>query len=554
MDPTVVERLLPMPEDKKKALGEDEDIISKAVGEFGKWQLILTFLLSLFNIPCTWHIFAPTFHSAQRAVWCARPTAFQDVAPALWMNCTGQSEDYYCDMVDVVGGNVTVGDACANSSALGTVKCDGWEFGGEGETIISDFSLVCDRKSLNSFGEMMFLAGVAIGGLVCGILSDKYGRKRTLMASVLIQSLLGTAIAFSPYFLMYAILRAALGFISVSVVFSGFVLSIELVGGNWRTVAGISYLFPVSLSYMSIAGIAWLLRGWRQLQLAISLPGFLFLGLWWILPESPRWLLAMGRTQEVMAILERAAKANGRQLPPNLDKQLLPDSSDEPTEDVNVLDLFKTAQMRKKTICLFLIWFSVYLVYYGLVLNLGNIGGNLYVNSVLQGAVEIPSVAMSIFILLKGGRRWPLSLTMVISGVACACMLPLYLFANLQWVTTSLAMLSKFCISSSNAVIPVFTAELYPTTIRNIGVGAANVSAGIALMLIPYLWDLSSIHASVPMSVLAVFGIVGGLSVLFLPETGGVPLMDTLKDEEEVARIAGAEVSETKKINNNCCS
>lgn len=90
---------------------------------------------------------------------------------------------------------------------------------------------------------------------------------------------LGTAIAFVPWFEMYFILRAALGFISVSVVFSGFVLSIELVGGIWRTVAGISYLFPVSLSYITIAGIAYLLRDWRQLQLAISLPGFLFLGL-----------------------------------------------------------------------------------------------------------------------------------------------------------------------------------------------------------------------------------------------------------------------------------
>lgn len=37
----------------------------------------------------------------------------------------------------------------------------------------------------------MFLAGVAIGGLVCGIISDKCGRKRTLMASLLIQSILG---------------------------------------------------------------------------------------------------------------------------------------------------------------------------------------------------------------------------------------------------------------------------------------------------------------------------------------------------------------------------
>lgn len=90
----------------------------------------------------------------------------------------------------------------------------------------------------------------------------------------------GTVIAFSQWFIMYAVLRAMLGFISVSVVFSGFVLAIEIVGGKWRTVAGISYLFPVSISYMSIAAIAYYLRDWRQFQLAISLPGFFYLIYW----------------------------------------------------------------------------------------------------------------------------------------------------------------------------------------------------------------------------------------------------------------------------------
>lgn len=192
---------------------------------------------------------------------------------------------------------------------------------------------------------------------------------------------LGTLIAFVPWFELYVFLRAALGFISVSVVFSGFVLSIELVEGNWRTVAGICYLFPVSLSYMSIAGIAWLLRDWRDLQLAVSLPGFLFLAVWWVLPESPRWLLAMGKTQEVMAILKTAAKVNGRELPHNIDKKLLPTTTVEP-ESGSVMDLFKTHQLRKNTFLLFVIWFSVYLVYYGLVLNVGNIGGDIYINSV----------------------------------------------------------------------------------------------------------------------------------------------------------------------------
>lgn len=51
-------------------------------------------------------------------------------------------------------------------------------------------------------------------------------------------------------------------------------------------------------------------------------------------------------------------------------------------------------------------------------------------------------------------------------------------------------MVGKFCISSSNVVMPVFTAELFPTTMRNLGVGSSNVPAGVALMLVPYLWNL----------------------------------------------------------------
>lgn len=130
-----------------------------------------------------------------------------------------------------------------------------------------------------------------------GIISDKYGRKRTLLASIFVQctlgttskslsavttviQFLGTIIAFVPWFELYVALRCVLGFFSVSVVFSGFVLAIELVGGHWRTITGISYLFPVSLGYCTIAGIAYLLDNWRHLQLAVSLPGFLFLATW----------------------------------------------------------------------------------------------------------------------------------------------------------------------------------------------------------------------------------------------------------------------------------
>lgn len=66
--------------------------------------------------------------------------------------------------------------------------------------------------------------------------------------------------------------------------FNRFTLSVtgmELVGGKWRTISGVSYLFPVPLSYIMIAGIAYFVRGWSQLQLAITLPSVLLFGLWW---------------------------------------------------------------------------------------------------------------------------------------------------------------------------------------------------------------------------------------------------------------------------------
>lgn len=52
---------------------------------------------------------------------------------------------------------------------------------------------------------------------------------------------------------------------------------------------------------------------------------------------------------------------------------------------VEVLDLWRTPLMRLISCVQYVVWFSVYLVYYGLVLNLSNIGGDVYVNTVISG-------------------------------------------------------------------------------------------------------------------------------------------------------------------------
>ena len=54
---------------------------------------------------------------------------------------------------------------------------------------------------------------------------------------------------------------------------------------------------------------------------------------------------------------------------------------------VGIMDLFRYPNIRKKSLVLYIIWFSVYFVYYGLVMNLSNIGGDIYLNTVISGKI-----------------------------------------------------------------------------------------------------------------------------------------------------------------------
>lgn len=209
-----------------------------------------------------------------------------------------------------------------------------------------------------------------------------------------------------------------------------------------------------------------------------------------VLPESPRWLLSVGRTQEAKVILEKAAKFNKRENIADLDKLLVLHRPDVRTEEPNVLMIFK-GYLLKRTFCLFIIWFSMTIAYYGLLLNIGKFNlGNLHVTSIILAVVEVPAIALSIPILFKAGRRIPIFITMVVCGLACVASELFTISIQDNWVIISCLMVGKFAIASTNIMLPIFTAELYPTIIRNLGVGASQISSGLALICIPYLWEL----------------------------------------------------------------
>lgn len=177
-------------------------------------------------------------------------------------------------------------------------------------------------------------------------------------------------------------------------------------------------------------------------------------------------------------------------MPADIDKLLMLCKTENQNAGPSVTLLFKGA-LRKRTICLLLAWFAMTIAYYGLLLNIGNFNiGNLHVTSIILAVVEIPAIAFSIPILLKAGRRVPIFISMIACGLACVASELFSISFDDKWIMIACLMIGKFAIGTTNMMLPIFTVELYPTMVRNLGVGASQVSAGFALICIPYLWKL----------------------------------------------------------------
>ncbi|XP_030376159.1 organic cation transporter protein isoform X2 [Scaptodrosophila lebanonensis] len=512
---------------------EDEtDVIGDLMGHYGKWQLIMTVLLSLFQVPNTFHISSSVYQAANKDFWCQRPAHLQQLPVDVWRNVSGSIGNCHqrSDIDWSLVGNETTSvahlqqqakaKANATTDAAGgkILACEAWEYATDdnvGNTWTSQWDLVCDKEHMKNVAEMFFLLGVATGGIISGYLSDRFGRKTMLFISAVLQTIFGLWLYFISSFEFYLTLRALLGLVSVSVTYSGLILAIEYVDGKWRTIAGMYNLFPLPISYMLISGLAYLTQDYQRLQLCIGLPGIFLCFLWFVVPESPRWLLVKGRITEVRRIIEAAAKFNGRELP--ADYQLTPPTQEMSSQDFTYL--FRSSYLRRISICFLCIWFTMNLVYYGIILNMSSFGGNVYLNSALAGLVEIPAIAVAMYIITKVGKKWLFCATLLCTGVACCCAGFTEGREEMLWLKITFLMMGKFTISAGNTIMPVYTAELYPTAIRNVGVGACNVAAGLALILTPYLSLLNKIEGHLLMTLLTAWSIFGGFVVLFLPET-----------------------------------
>ena len=97
-----------------------------------------------------------------------------------------------------------------------------------------------------------------------------------------------------------------------------FVICVEYVGVKYTMLTGIVIEIPFAMGELVLALEAYFIRDWVTLQVVAHLPLLALLGLYFLVPESPRWLIAVGRTEEAKAIIQKGAEINGKTLPDSI--------------------------------------------------------------------------------------------------------------------------------------------------------------------------------------------------------------------------------------------
>ncbi|CAL4083607.1 unnamed protein product, partial [Meganyctiphanes norvegica] len=533
---------------KEDHINKEEDGFDKALeaaGSWGPWQHRFFVIAAFSQVFTAMHSVAAVFLSAVPKHWCQVPElhhpnislSHEEIKNISipWINAKYSSCDYLNHNYSALASHVRNVD-----SGLGfnlnsfmeddeinthmsdqTLNCQNWIFDTSEfqSTVVSEWSLVCVQRYLGTSVQASYMGGLLVGSLIMGQISDKYGRRKTTMISVSVSMLCAILASIVPAFEAFLALRFIVAAMGAGMMVTNFVLVMELVEPDARSSTGMWYAIPYGLGISTVSMLSYFIRSWRFLQLTLGCTSAILLLYYWLLPESPRWLMSKGRPNEALDVLKRVASGNKRKLPK--DEEMLnylrlgklkenyfrrrclkgrsflphrPDTKETPSEGSGFLgmlrsqlSLVRTPIMRRRCLISFFIWFVGSTTYYGLTFSGGNIKANLFLMVFISGVVEVPACIISPWMLRRIGRRATMCILFIGSG--SACLLILAVPVERVMINLILANVGKFFISAAFQMSYIYTSELTPTGVRNIAVGTSSMWARVGTILSPFIVD-----------------------------------------------------------------
>ncbi|GLJ54603.1 hypothetical protein SUGI_1173020 [Cryptomeria japonica] len=470
----------------------------------------------------------------------------------------------------------SVGSSCSPASSVCSMADAFWEWvQGPGVSTVSEWGLICGDKYKVGVVQSAFFLGCLAGAGIFGHLSDSsLGRKGCLTMVCAANAVLGILTAMSANYWVYLSLRLLTGICTGGVGLCAFVLATEPVGPSKRGPVGMSVFYLFSMGVAVLPAISYWCTTWRLLYIFTSIPSALFcLCVLPFISESPRWYLVRGRLEDAMIVMRSIAQANGNTIPQGISLKLDQEEEENQTQDStlhdpqgiflkldqeeenqtqdstlhevsgNLLDVLSSPMTRSRIIIMVFIWFACAIVYYGLSLNVVNLSSNLYLSVFLNGIAEMPAFALTALFLNKLGRRVMLVSTMLLSGFFASVGSVISAVLHNPNVDTSLVgiltagqlacgLVGIFGMAGTYNLLYIYTSELFPTVVRNAALGFTSQAGHIGALIAPLVVVMASIYPWLPLAIIGMAGMVGGILGFVLPETMNRPMYETMAGME----------------------
>ncbi len=377
------------------------------------------------------------------------------------------------------------------------------------------------------------LAGCVLGASLAGLLSDRFGRRRVLIAAAALFLLSSVGAALPRTLVEFAAARFAGGLaIGVASVMSPLYIaeiSPARLRGRLVTLNQLAIVSGILLAYL----INWRLSdlgagSWRWMFAVAAAPSLVFLLNLLLAPESPRWLIKQGRGQEALGVLERlsdpaAARAEAAEIREAI-----------ALEEGAAVDLFGPALRRPLTIAVALAVLSQVtgintILYYGSLIfteHGGQSASAALGANVIIGAINLAGTIVALFTIDRLGRK-PLLITgsavmaAALGGLAAA----FYFRASNPALLLGLilAYVAAFAISLGPGAW-LLMSELFPTKVRGRAAGVATIALWLACLAVTFTF-LSLVSLAGPAGAFCLYASLCVVTVVFVsrcaPETKG---------------------------------
>ena len=491
----------------------DVDEAFEIAGSFGRYQIMVTFLVCFTHAP----ILSQTlmlYFVANEPPW----------------TCINNNSSVFCKN--------HFGEKIPQSSELFKEKCklnrSEWIFTKDKtHSIVTEYELVCDNAWMGSLANSALFIGWGLTGPFAGYLIDLYGRRMTMIISILVSA--GTIFGLSfvnkvwQFIMLRTILGVAVGSLNANSI------AFEVVGRRHRALVGtfLTVAFLI-MSYLLVTA-AYFIQNWRKLILYFSFGAIVSVLLSFLIPESARWLYATGKINKAEEKFYQMAKFNKKRNEV-IHLKILEYAGNSNTKRFSFTDLlFRHFSVSVLCIALCFIWTTQVLLFYGLTLESSNFGGSIYLNFALSFVVELLTPVTYLYCSNKFGRKrsyMGFSLVATLSAISIAV---LYFVSRsnrvLEILRLVLGLIGKSAISNGFAVVHLWTFELFPTVVRSQGLTICQLAGRIGSAAAPFIaTNLSAFSKSLPFIVFGVFTLVSLLLSCILPETNNMKTRESFED------------------------